>query len=58
MVIIMPVIISPPLTASNIHIVFEGTFLPTPKAMIEIATAGAPLKTISGTLDLSSYVRV
>jgi len=48
-VIIMPVTIIPPLTKSNIDIVFERTFLLTTKAIIDIATPTAPPKTISST---------
>jgi hypothetical protein len=48
-VIIMPVIIIPPLIKSNMDIAFEGTFLLTIKATIDITAATAPPKTISRT---------
>ena len=46
-IIISPIIIIPPLTISNMDIVFEGTFLLTIKAIIDITTAAAHPKTIS-----------
>ena len=55
LIIISHMIIIPPLTKSSMDIVFEGTFLLTTKAIIDIARAAAPPKLF---LELALQLRI